>query len=127
MAKSRNSRRLTKRFELWQTSGVSDGFGGEVSSTDILISSSWCEIKTANATSRFRSTDFGITNTTNQIIITTRKRVDLTYNSINQFIKYRGESYVISSQPYEVDFDNIYVEILATKQDVDNVSELTPI
>jgi head-tail adaptor len=120
------SRKLTKRFELWQTSNVSDGFGG-VTVADQLISSSWCEIKTANASSKFRSTDNGITTATNQIIITTRKRNDLTYNNINQFIKYRGDKYIISNQPYENEFDNMFIEIVATKENLKNVEVITPI
>lgn len=114
MAKKRNSRRFTKRFELWETTRVDDGFGGDLVDTK-LIGTSWCEIKTANANSRYRSTDNGITSATNQIIITTRKRADLIYDSINQFIKYRGETYVFSNQPYELDFDNMFIEIVATK------------
>ena len=85
--RGRNSRKLSKRFELWQTSSVDDGFGGEISSYDILITSSWAEIKTMNAGKMNRSTDNGITSATNVIVIKTRKREDLTYNNINQYIK----------------------------------------
>ena len=126
MAKNRNSRRLTKRFELWETTAVPDGFGGNTVS-DILIASSWAEIKTANAKSNFRSTDNGITNATNQIIITTRLRNDLTYNSINQFIKYGGVKYIISNQPYNVSFDNMFIEIVATAQELNNPNAIAPI
>ena len=88
---------------------------------------SWAEIKTANATSRFRNTDNGITSNTNQIVITTRKRKDVAYNSINQYIVYRGEKYTISNQPYEIDFDNSLIEILATKNPVKSVIEIVPV
>lgn len=122
--KRRNSRKLTKRFELWQTSDDDDDQINE----STLISSSWCEIKTFNASSRqFRSTDFGITSTTNSIVIRTRKRNDLTYNSVNQFIKYRGESYTIVTEPYEVEFDNMFIEFVATKLPKKNISTITPI
>lgn len=117
MARAKGSRRFTKIFELWETLEDEDGFGGFIASEDRLIAKSWCEIKTANASSKYRSVDNGITNTTNQIIITTRKREDITYNSINQFIKYRDEIYVISNDPYEVEFDNMFIEIVATKED----------
>jgi hypothetical protein len=127
MARARGSRRFTKIFELWQTSEEEDGFGGFISSDDFQIGKSWCEIKTANASSKYRSTDNGITSNTNQIIITTRKRNDITYNSINQFIRYRGEFYTISNEPYEVAFDNMLIEIVATKDLTRSVTlEITP-
>ena len=122
--RNKSSRRFTKIFELWQRT-VADIDEGTF--TEIKISQSWCEIRTANANSKFRSTSEGITNATNQIIITTRKRNDLTYNLINQFIKYRGEEYVINNEPYEVEFDNMYIEIVATKLEEDSVPILTPI
>lgn len=119
-------RRLTKRFELWQTTSVSDGFGGAKIS-DELITSSWAEIKTANANSKFRSTSDGITNATNQIVIKTRKRNDLTYNNLNQYIKYNNEKYIVQNQPYNVGFDNMYIEIIAIKEELKNVDTLTPL
>ena len=127
MAKRTTNRRFSKIFELWQTAFVFDGFSGEKSGEDVLLTKSWAEIKTANATSRFRSTDNGITSNTNQIVITTRKRKDVAYNSINQFIVYRGEKYTISNQPYEIDFDNSYIEILATKNTVKSVTQIVPV
>ena len=84
------SRKLSKRIEIWQTSNVSDGFGGNTVA-ETLIASSWAEIITLNNTNR--STDIGITSATNTIKIKLRKRKDITYNSINQYIKYRGFKY----------------------------------
>ena len=127
MKKKTTNRRFSKIFELWQTAFVFDGFSGKKSGEDVLLTKSWAEIKTANATSRFRSTENGITSNTNQIVITTRKRNDLQYNSINQYIVYRGEKYTISNQPYEIDFDNSIIEILATKNAVKSVIEIVPV
>ncbi len=127
MAKKTTNRRFSKIFELWQTAFVFDGFSGKKSGEDVLLTKSWAEIKTANATSRFRNTDNGITSNTNQIVITTRKRKDVAYNSINQYIVYRGEKYTISNQPYEIDFDNSLIEILATKNAVKSVIEIVPV
>ena len=52
------SRKLSKRVEIWQTSNVSDGFGGNTIA-ETLITSSWAEVITLNNTNR--STDIGIT------------------------------------------------------------------
>ena len=127
MAKKITNRRFSKIFELWQTGFIFDGFSGVKSTDNVLITKSWAEIKTVNASSRFRNTSNGITSNTNQIIITTRKRNDVSYNSINQFIVYRGEKYTISNQPYEIDFDNSFIEIVATKNAVKSVVAIVPV
>lgn len=126
MAKRRSSRRLSKIFELWQTTNVSDGFGGNLVE-DTLITSSWGEIKSINSNSKYRKTEFGVTSANNVIVIKTRKRNDLTYNITNQFIKYLGIKYIISNQPNEIDYDNMYIEIIATKAANNNIVELSPI
>ena len=122
------SRKLSKRIEIWQTSNVSDGFGGNTVD-ETFIASSWAEIITLNNTNRStdRSTDIGITSATNTIKVRLRKRKDLTYNSINQYIKYRGFKYIIQNQPFNVGFRDDVVEILAVKEEIKTANEITPI
>jgi SPP1 family predicted phage head-tail adaptor len=117
-------RKLTKRVEIWQTSNVPNGFGGN-SVSETLITSSWAEVITLNNTNR--STDIGITSATNTIKIKLRKRNDITYNSINQFIKYRGYKYIIQNQPFNVGFRDEEIEIIAVKQEIKTVAEIAPI
>lgn len=122
-----DSRKFTKRIEVWQDIFVIDDFSNSVN-TPIKIASSWANITTINANNRLnRSTDNGITNSTNVIKIVVRKRKDLTYNNLNQFIKYRGDKYIISNQPYEVGFNNLFIEIIATKEQLKSVETVTPI
>tara|TARA_R110001583_G_scaffold114132_1_gene264582 strand:- start:7639 stop:8004 length:366 start_codon:yes stop_codon:yes gene_type:complete len=118
------SRKLSKRIEIWQTSNVSDGFGGNTVA-ETLITSSWAEIVTLNDTNR--STDIGITSATNTIKVRLRKRNDITYNSINQYLKYRGFKYIIKNQPFNVGFKNDIIEILAVKEEIKTVAEIAPI
>jgi SPP1 family predicted phage head-tail adaptor len=118
------SRKLSKRIEIWQTSNVSDGFGGNTVA-ETLIARSWAEIITLNDTNR--STDIGITSATNTIKIKLRKRNDLTYNSINQFIKYRGAKYIIKNQPFNVGFRDDTIEIIAVKEELKTVNDISPI
>ncbi len=118
------SRKLSKRIEIWQTSNVSDGFGGNTVA-ETLIARSWAEIITLNDTNR--STDIGITSATNTIKIRLRKRNDLTYNSINQFIKYRGAKYIIKNQPFNVGFRDDTIEIIAVKEELKTVNDISPI
>ena len=118
------SRKLSKRIEIWQTSNVSDGFGGNTVA-ETLIASSWAEIITLNNTNR--STDIGITSATNTIKVRLRKRKDLTYNSVNQYLKYRGFKYIIQNQPFNVGFRDDVIEILAVKEEIKTVTEIAPI
>ena len=118
------SRKLSKRIEIWQTSNVSDGFGGNTVA-ETLITSSWVEIITLNDVNR--STDIGITSATNSIKVRLRKRKDITYNSINQYLKYRGFKYIIKNQPFNAGFRDDVIEIIAVKEDLRSVSEITPI
>ena len=118
------SRKLSKRIEIWQTSNVSDGFGGNTVA-ETLIASSWAEIITLNNTNR--STDIGITSATNTIKVRLRKRKDLTYNSVNQYLKYRGFKYIIQNQPFNVGFRDDVIEILAVKEELKTVNQMAPI
>ena len=118
------SRKLSKRVEVWQTSNVEDGFGGNTVS-DTLITSSWAEIITLNDVNR--STDIGITSATNTIKIRLRKRNDITYNGINQYLKYRGFKYIIKNQPFNVGFRDDIIEIIATKEELRSVAVSYPI
>ena len=122
------SRRFNKRIEVYQTGVISDGFGGNTSS-ETLITSSWAEIKSLNTNSRFgkTSTDFGMNNTQLGVMVTVRLRNDITYNSINQFIKYAGEKYTIASFPENKNFDNSYITFIAIKEDLKSVTTISPI
>ena len=109
------SRKFTKRVEIWEDVSVSVGFGGNTVQ-ESLITSSWANVKTAGVNSKFaRDTSLGTTDGTFSIIIHLRKRNDITYNIESQFIKYRGEKYIIQNEPINVDFEDSIIEIVATK------------
>ena len=123
----RRARQFTKRVEIWQTAAVVDGFGGN-DVADMLIATSWAKVETMSG-GRFanRTTDLGITETNQGVMFTFRKRNDLTYNSINQYLKYRGVKYIISSFPDNVDFNDAFVEIVALREAQKEVSEVPPV
>ena len=102
------ARKYNKRLEVWQTAPLDDGFGGETAS-ETLLSSTWCKFITLDRLSR--STDFGVTDTTDTLIIQLRKRNDLTYTSKNQFFKYRGLKYIIQGTPINVGFEDREIQI----------------
>lgn len=118
--------RYINRIEFWQVEESADGYGGNTL-TEEFITKSWCNIKTpSNASASQRIIDFGITDVQNTILITLRKRNDIDYNAINQFIKYNGSKYVVKSV-IDVDLMGVDVEIIATKEQTESVNVIEPI
>jgi len=117
------ARRFKKRIQVWQTLRVENGFGGNTLNTQ-LITSTWADIRSLSSNQRFsdKTSNFGISNTQLAIIVTVRQRNDLTYNSINQFVKYAGQEYTISSFPEDKNFDHNYITFIAVKEDTKVVS-----
>lgn len=106
------SRAYNKRFDLYDTTPVSDGFGGFTNAV-ALIGSSWANIETLSSIKN--SNDYGLLDANNSIVITTRKRNDITYNSESQYIMYRGEKYMISTSPVNTNFEDNEIKFIATK------------
>jgi hypothetical protein len=123
----RRARQFTKRVEIWQSCADPDGYGGN-DVVDNILSTSWAKVETMSG-GRFsnRTTDLGITETNQGVLFTFRKRNDLIYNSINQYLKYRGSKYIISSFPDNVDFNDAYIEIVAIRETLKDVNEIPPI
>ena len=106
------ARKFRKRIEIYQLTNVPDGFGGNTIS-ESLLGESWCDITTVSGVD---VTEFGINNTQLVVEITTRKRSDLNYNTINQLIKYKGENYTIISFPTDQDYEGSFIRFLAVKE-----------
>lgn len=121
------ARGFHKRVELWQTEEVFDGVSGDTNK-DILITSLWASVSTiSDRKSSKIGSDLGFEDRSNAILIKLRKRIDITYNSVNQFFKYNGYRYVVQAEPVNIDFDNSYVTILAVRQYDNNITSLEPI
>jgi len=109
------SRGYNKRFELYESTSVADTFGG-FTNTTALLTTSWAKIETFNPGSRNNnSSEFGLLDANNALTITTRKRNDITYNSETQFIIYRGEKYIFSTSPVNVNFEYREIQFIVTK------------
>lgn len=122
------SRKYNKRIQIWQTSKIPDGFGG-YNIAEQLISSSWANVTTVSNNSRYseRVVDLGITDPTSALIFRTRLRNDLPYNSINQFVRYAGNNYVIQTRPVNINHNNTEVEFVGMLQSSKQQTTLTPI
>lgn len=122
------ARRLSKRVQIWQTENVPSQFGGYLVK-DYQITDSWAEVTTLSDNSKYnsRNNDFGITDRHNSIIVKMRKRNDITYNSINQYLVFQGVKYMIAVQPTDTNFDNDSIVLIATRESIKEVAEILPI
>jgi head-tail adaptor len=109
------SRGFNKRVEIWVTTPVSNGFGG-YTNTEVLLNTSWAKIETVKPNRGDLNLDNGILDASNSIIVTLRKREDLTYDMQTQFIKYRGDKYIINSFPANIDFKDNLLKLICTKE-----------
>jgi SPP1 family predicted phage head-tail adaptor len=109
------ARGFNKRVEIWGTSNVSDGFSG-YTVEETLLTTSWAKIDTVKPNRGDLTTDIGILDASNSIIVTLRKREDITYDMQTQFIKYRGEKYIINSYPANIDFKDNLIKIVCVKE-----------
>lgn len=116
------SRRYNKRLEILQTGEIPDGFGGSTFGSQSL-GKFWGEIKTVSNDSRLSSLvselALGDIDPTKAIIINCRKRIDIPYNPINQFIRYKGIDYTIQTVT-EKDFNRVDIQIIAVADRTEN-------
>tara|TARA_R110002020_G_scaffold461761_2_gene680809 strand:- start:94 stop:483 length:390 start_codon:yes stop_codon:yes gene_type:complete len=108
------ARKYNKRIEVLQTSSVSDGYGGNITS-DVLLSYSWCELITTKTA--YRSTDLGLIDTLDTIIIKLRHRNDLSYNN-GLFFKYRGLRYTMQTEPINIGFEDREIMITLKQESI---------
>ena len=119
------SRAFNKRIEIWETVKASDGFGGNTV-TNVLVTSSWAKIDTFKSGNKNNTdTDFGTLSTQSGIIITLRKREDLVYNSVTQFVMYRGNKYIISTNPTNIQFKDNLIQFIGVREQIDQNADLS--
>ena len=110
------ARGFTKRIEIWGNTRVSDGFGG-YTNTEALITTSWAKLETFNVSKRSgNATDFGLIDLNNAINITLRENPNLTIDTKNNYIKYRGDKYIINTAAVNVNFKDNLIKFVATKE-----------
>tara|TARA_R110000851_G_scaffold311662_1_gene471928 strand:- start:244 stop:591 length:348 start_codon:yes stop_codon:yes gene_type:complete len=97
------ARKYNKKIEIWQTSTVSDGYGGG-GVTSTRLTSVWCKFITNDAL--LRSTDIGQTETSNKLMLKVRKNPNINYNSKNMYFVYRNIEYMIQGTPINIGFED---------------------
>lgn len=104
------ARKYTKYVEVWKTTNVPDGYGGNTV-TDELDFSLWANVETKKA---FRTNENGQNDNYVQMIFTIRNRSDISIK--DNFIKYNSLVYNIDSI-MNIDLNNIDIQIYATQRD----------
>lgn len=106
------SRAYTKSIEIWKTTTVADGFGGNTV-TDELDFSMWANVTAKRA---YRTNENGQNDNFVQTIFTVRNRVNLDISIKDNFIKYNGLIYNIDNI-LNKDLDNIDIQLEATQRE----------
>jgi len=107
------ARGFNKRIDIYQTTKVSDSFGGYTNDAS-LLASVWANISTINVSKGSSNiTAFGVIDVNNSVIVTIRKRaIDIE----TMYIMYRGFKYTISSSPVNPNFEDSILQFIATKE-----------
>lgn len=105
------ARKYTKLIQIWETTTVADGYGGNTVTT-ALSESMWANVTTKRAS---RLNENGQNDNLVQTVFTVRNRVGLDISIKDNFIKYNSLTYNIESV-LNTDLDNIDIEILATQR-----------
>jgi SPP1 family predicted phage head-tail adaptor len=105
------ARKYTKHVELWVTSTVPDGYGGNTVTTS-LVQNLWANV-TAKSSNRLNEN--GQNDNFMQTVFTIRNRFDLVLSIKDNFFKNNGLIYNIDSV-LNIDLDNIDIQIYATQR-----------
>jgi head-tail adaptor len=105
------SRKYDRIIEMWITTTVSDGFGGNTVTT-ALDYTLWANVTTNNAS---RTNENGQNDNFVQVVFTVRNNPNLNISIKDNFIKYNNVIYNIDSV-LNIDLDNIDIEIQATQR-----------
>jgi len=106
------ARKYTKQIEVWETTTVPDGFGGNTVTT-ALLRTVWAFVKTKTA--KFENENGQNDNLQSQIFII-RQNTNFTLSLKDNFIKYKNKSYNIDGI-VEIGLDTIDLEITTTQRD----------
>ena len=99
-------RKYDKLIQLWKTTEVDDGFGGNTVNTGVLQSNFWANVQTKGARNLSEN---GSVQNINQIVFTIRNRYDIDLQDC--YVKYKNKDYQIATTTNN-DLHNIEIEIV---------------
>ena len=98
---------FNKRIDIYEVTQTSDGYGGYTVS-ETLVDTRWAKLEVLTPGSAIR--EYGLQDPSRSIQVTIRKN-DLDISQDN-FFKYRGKTYMLSSGPVELDFENKFLQFV---------------
>lgn len=102
-----NRKDFNKRIEFYSLEPVSDGYGGNTVA-ETLVDTRWAKLDVLDAGSAV--TEYGLQDPSRAVRVTIRKN-NLAVSK-DYVVKYRGVSYMISSGPIEIGFENNFYEFV---------------
>lgn len=105
------ARKYDRIIEMWITTTVSDGYGGNTVNTE-LDYTLWANVTTKQSS---RTNENGQNDNFVQLVFTVRNNPNLNISIKENFIKYNNIIYNIDSV-LNIDLDNIDIEIQATQR-----------
>jgi head-tail adaptor len=105
------ARKYDRIIEMWVTSNVGDGYGGNTVTTE-LDYTLWANVTTNNSS---RTNENGQNDNFIQLVFTVRNNPNLNISIKDSFIVYNNVTYNIDSI-LNIDLDNIDIEIQATQR-----------
>ena len=106
-----NRRDFNKTIEIYETTQVSDGFGGYTVSW-ALLDIRWAKVDPLTPGNAI--TEYGLQDPSRAVQVTVRKN-DLDINQ-DHVIKYRDKTYMLISGPIELDFKNKFLQFVMQEQ-----------
>lgn len=91
------SRQYTKKIQIYKTTSVPDGYGGNTVN-DVLIGSFWAEVK---QNSSYKDNAIGKSDIKNNYSFKIRANANLTPDIDNLSIIYKGSKYVVNDIRYD--------------------------
>jgi SPP1 family predicted phage head-tail adaptor len=107
------ARKFNKIIDVWKTTTVEDGFGGNTVNTE-FVDSVWAKVETGS--NRFYNEELGTVDISDYVKVTIRNNPSFFLNYKTNFIKYLGTEYTITENSINVDFSNNYVTFKMLKQ-----------
>jgi head-tail adaptor len=101
-----NSRSFNKQIKLYSVSPVADGFGGFTTSAT-LVGTYWAKLEPLGAGAMVQ--EYGLEDADKSMRVTIRK--PNIYVSSDYFITYRDKTFKITSGPYELNYENRFLEM----------------
>ena len=111
------SRELNKRVEVYSSTLVDNGFGGNTS-TPTLVTTLWCKVENSNLKRSFAAAnlaELGTIDTQRSVLFIFRLNPNLVIRAKDHYLRYRNKNYQIGVAPTNSNFEDNYVTMIGNE------------